>query len=447
MYVSDAENSTVRGLMSSLDFTKVIEIEDARESMLLEQDMMIKSIDCRVLNGRKVSLRAEVSLNEKVYANEDIEVVKEVEDMDDLQTLSKDLSINSLKGRGNTKVYAKDTISIDAIDNLVEILNVEFTVGSKDTKVSYNKVLAKAEAEVKILYLTEDDRISKVVAKIPVMGFIDINDVAEEDICDMRYSLRNLLVKPNSIEEHSIYVEAELELSCMVYETKEVNFIQDLYSPCEELTFTQKNMKTMMGKQCLKQICNIREKVEFPEAANSRIYDVSVKPILHNQTVLKDRITLEGNVNLCFLLIENNSSIMQKQEITLPFEFVVEAPGVDNSSYVGTEIEISMQDFIVMPDGYIDTKIDLNFSFGISKTITIPVIDALELQETRQIPSFSIIIYFVKPGDTLWNIAKRFRSTVDIIAKVNAIEDPNKIQVGQQLFIPKYRRQRRPISA
>ena len=45
-------------------------------------------------------------------------------------------------------------------------------------------------------------------------------------------------------------------------------------------------------------------------------------------------------------------------------------------------------------------------------------------------------------GDTLWKIAKKFRSTVEDIARVNGIEDENKIYVGQQLYIPKYIKKR-----
>ena len=44
----------------------------------------------------------------------------------------------------------------------------------------------------------------------------------------------------------------------------------------------------------------------------------------------------------------------------------------------------------------------------------------------------------VKPGDTLWKIAKMFKSTVEDIAKINDIEDVNKISVGQQLYIPRF---------
>ena len=49
-----------------------------------------------------------------------------------------------------------------------------------------------------------------------------------------------------------------------------------------------------------------------------------------------------------------------------------------------------------------------------------------------------MIIYFVKPGDTLWNIAKKFGSTVEDISRVNGIENPDILQVGRQLFIPRY---------
>ena len=49
-----------------------------------------------------------------------------------------------------------------------------------------------------------------------------------------------------------------------------------------------------------------------------------------------------------------------------------------------------------------------------------------------------MVIYFVKQGDTLWSIAKKFKSTVEDIAKVNDIENANKISVGQRLYIPRY---------
>ena len=39
---------------------------------------------------------------------------------------------------------------------------------------------------------------------------------------------------------------------------------------------------------------------------------------------------------------------------------------------------------------------------------------------------------------TLRKIAKKYRSTIEDIVRLNEIENPDKIDVGMQLFIPKY---------
>ena len=73
-----------------------------------------------------------------------------------------------------------------------------------------------------------------------------------------------------------------------------------------------------------------------------------------------------------------------------------------------------------------------------TKNLEINVIQNIQSGENRTSNPYSMTIYFAKPGDSLWKIAKKFRSTVDNIAKVNGIEDVDKIEVGQQLFIPRY---------
>ncbi|HEU5319491.1 MAG TPA: LysM peptidoglycan-binding domain-containing protein, partial [Methylomirabilota bacterium] len=42
----------------------------------------------------------------------------------------------------------------------------------------------------------------------------------------------------------------------------------------------------------------------------------------------------------------------------------------------------------------------------------------------------------LQPGDTLSSIARRFGTTVEAIVRVNGLEDPDEIAVGQVLFIP-----------
>ncbi len=64
-------------------------------------------------------------------------------------------------------------------------------------------------------------------------------------------------------------------------------------------------------------------------------------------------------------------------------------------------------------------------------TLRIPVEEA---DEGGDAPSHTT--YIVQPGDSLYAIAQRFRVTPEAIAEANHIENPNLIQVGQELIIP-----------
>ena len=249
MYLADDETSSIRSLNTTLSFSQTIDFERVKEGMLLEDKIALKSLEAKVINGRKVNVRAMLDLDLKIVSNEELEFVKEIDDIKDAQTLDRSITLNSLLGSGFTKVYAKDTIVIDSLDNLTEIMKVDFTIINKETKISYNKVLVKADACVKMVYLTEDNRICTTSNLIPVMGFIDMPDVTDENICDIQYEIKNLLVKPNNIEEHSIYIEAELEINARVYQGKQLNIIEDLYSPSVNLVYKQKTNTSNSAKR------------------------------------------------------------------------------------------------------------------------------------------------------------------------------------------------------
>ncbi|RYD06210.1 hypothetical protein N752_04795 [Desulforamulus aquiferis] len=52
-------------------------------------------------------------------------------------------------------------------------------------------------------------------------------------------------------------------------------------------------------------------------------------------------------------------------------------------------------------------------------------------------PPLDHSIYIVQPGDTLWKIAAKLNVTLDAIIESNNLTNPNILQVGQQINIPK----------
>ena len=193
MYQADDENNSIRGLNVNLDFTQIIDMPNAMPDMNLETDVKLKNVECKVINGRKINVKAFLEANVKITSNENIDIINNV-NLKGIQMLNKNLNVNSLIGRGTTKAYAKDTLVIDNIDNLSEVMKADLHISNKDVKISYNKVLAKADLNVRILYLTDDNRINSVESVIPVMGFIDIENVSEENIVDTKYEIKNLII-------------------------------------------------------------------------------------------------------------------------------------------------------------------------------------------------------------------------------------------------------------
>ena len=195
-------------------------------------------------------------------------------------------------------------------------------------------------------------------------------------------------------------------------------------------SYNYKKSKIQLNDMSLEKVTtkNINEKVLIDNI--NQLYDSNVSVLItnkYNQDGLDKYVgTLE--VNYIYNTFDSNSieSMIQKFD----FDFEVE----ENTEI---QINISSKNFIILPDSSVDSKIELNVEKVANDTRCIEVIDDIEEVEEEARESYSIIIYFVQKGDSLWKIAKRFRSTVDRIAEINNIEDVNVIDVGQKLYIPR----------
>ncbi len=438
MYSADGEQTETRGINTSLDFSEVLEVKQSIEGSNIKLDTKVNSIECKIINERKINLRVALEIKIQIYQEEELEVVGEIIGGNNLQILNDTIQVNSLIGSGNTKVYGKEAIQIDVNDNLAEILKANITLLEKDTKISYNKVLAKTEAEVKILYLTEENDIKLVVGKVPIVGFVDIQNVNENSICDVNYEIKNLIIKPNNVDEHSVYVELETEINCQAYETKQISIVKDLYSPYENIDINTKQINTISMKKVIKEKNQIREKINIEQMENKKILDVEATTIIINENIRKTDLKYECEMNLKFILLNNINNEVEIKEKKISFDFATNILEEGDSVSTNVELEIGEQEYIIQSSNEVSCNIDLMFSIGIEKNTTLQVIDNIEEKGTRQIQEYSVIIYIVKQGDTLWKIAKRFGSTVEDIVKVNKIEDENKINIGQKIFIPRF---------
>ena len=361
VYIADDENSSMRAINANIDFSKNIEMKELKSSMQLECTTDLTELECKIINGRKISLKANIQMNLTAYSNENVEYV----------------------------------------DNLSEIMKVEIRLENKENKVSYNKILTKADSVFKIMYLTDDGRINSVMATIPVMGFIDMKDINEDSICDVTYELKNIIIKPNNVEEHSVYVEAEFEIFCAVYKKQEINIIQDMYSRTMDVKYTQRTIKVIKDKEEISEVFNLRKQERIDEVRQNKIYDVEVKPRIISSQMENGKIIYQGEISLTFIYGQEGTTRINIKNLVEPFEFTVTSNSIAKKMRIDTSIEIAKKDFVVMADSTIDIKVDLNFRLNIVKESSINLIESVTESEKKDRESFSIIVYYARVGDTL----------------------------------------------
>lgn len=438
IYLADSDTDFTRGLTNSLDFTQIINVDNCKSGMELRDNITIKNIECKVLNGRKINTKVVLEIEVYIYSNEEISILKEINNINDIQTLNSNMRINNLVGMGNCKTAAKDNIVINEEDNLSEILKIEIKIINSEMKVSYNKVLLKADACVKIMYLTENGEIKLISSNIPVMGFIDMPNVSEDNILSCEYEIKNILVKPNPSEQHSVCVEIEIEISCDAVDTIEIESIQDMYCPSANLKYKQKNVNTVMSKQINKNICNIRERISIPEISNNKIYDVEIIPRITKTNILNGRVVYEGELNLNFIFsLDMNNGINTKRYL-LPFTFNIDNEQLNSNKIIETRMNCLDDEFVITSDGMIDCKVNIEFETRMQDNANINIIDEIEFEEEHENMNPSMIVYVVKEGDTIWKIAKKYKTTIQDIMNINNLENGDNIVINEKLFIPRH---------
>ena len=439
IYLADDETGSVRTINTSLDFSVTVDIDNCKEGHTLEENLCIKGFETKILNSRKVHIKTFIEANLKVFSSEDIEAIVDIKDEEDIQMLNSCKNLMSLIGENTGKCVLKDAIGINAEDDLAEIMRVSFAISDMETKTSYNKVLIKANANVSIMYLTEDNKISNVSGQIPIMGFIDMPNVTDTAECISKIKLRNLELKPNNIEEHSIYIEADLDLFCRAFENKQINVIEDVYSTVNNIDLKRSNVRATTMQNRVRDTFKINHTFTTPELMYGRILGGNVNPIVENTEVKDGRIKYTGKLEVEFFV--NNENMVNGVNVSTPFDFDLTSETIRKDSQFETQINVTGQKVYNTDDGVV-LEVELEVMVLLQNSEELNFIQDIGVTEDTKQDPYSMIIYFVKPGDTLWKIAKQFKSKVEDIARINEIEDENKIYAGQQLYIPKFTRSR-----
>ncbi|MBR3132471.1 MAG: DUF3794 domain-containing protein [Clostridia bacterium] len=428
-YLADSGENRV--LNPEIIFSELFDTTKGDDESSILENIKIKRIEVKVLNERKISIRVVLDVSINLFKKNNIEILKDIDNFCDLQKLERDVDIKNLVCSGEAKAQIKENVGIDEADEIKEILSVDINLKNTENKISYNKVLVKADCQLKIIYITEDNRVCTASSDIPVMGFIDALNVDESNSCDTNFRVKNMLVRPNSKDEHSIYIEIDFDIFSDVYENRSISLIEDIYGLNSDIEYTTRSANILSSDdEVLKDIA-INEKVLIEDI--NQLFNAEAKVNLSNITSNNGISKFDGEVVVTYLYSSFDNQNLNSKEVKFGFSFDV--PEGDNN---GISVSLSEDSsFVLLPDSTVETVVNVRVIKNGGKCGDIDIIDNINVNEIQDDDGYSMIIYFVQSGDSLWKIAKKFRSTVDEIARINDIENVDVIDVGQRLYIPR----------
>lgn len=437
IYVADDEKSSLKGLNATLNFNENIEMKDCESGMIPIIKFNLSNLESKVLNGRKITVKCPLEISIKVIKDAEIQVPKDIVDVENMQVLRENLILNSLVGRNNEIISINENVSLtETLPPIGEILSCNITIVNKDYKISYNKVLVKADAKVRIVYLADDEMESVNVFEtlIPFTGFVDIDGINENTEFDIEYTLRNCSIKPiyQDMKSTAISVEAEINVMVIAHEKKSFTVIKDLYIPEKVLTSDTSIVELQQSNSNNVSVLRIDENLQIPELNNSKLLEVSASPTISDKKTMEDKFVLDGNVTVDILFYRLDKATVENKRIEIPFQQSIAKMG--SGSDIRTEI-VDLE-YELNSSGNLKLNMNINVENDVMDSVTINAINSLEITNENKISPASVVIYPVKEGDSLWSIAKKFGTTIEDIKSANDLIDET-IYPMQQLIIPR----------
>lgn len=448
LYMSAEKEQRVSCMEHEFSLEEFMNVEGAESSDTAKVVADLEDLTVSIINSRKCGIRSVLFFHINISEMKFVDCTTGVEKKDTVQCLYESMPMTEIIMNKKDIQRIKADVSLPAgKPNIKEILWNSMQLRDVDIRMMEGKLAIRGELFLFVLYQSEEeqDPVQYYDWEIPFTNELECSDSQENLIGNIAVLLGNhqSLIKPDiDGEPRDVEVEAVLELDLKAYREFQLPLLKDMYANnrrlklktrpivFENLIF-QNNAKTKVVQRIpaegevhkLLQVLNVEGTV--------RIEDVQFT---------EQGISTEGLIFCKVLYIAGDDGApLQSKEVVIPFDYVVETQSV------GVSDRCEIRGVLEQIGGYVvdGNELEIRAVAGIYVTGFSPksleMIDEVEEipyeeEELAKIPS--ITGYVVKPGDTLWMIAKRYGTTIEKMKQYNEnIADP--LEEGQKLFLLK----------
>ncbi len=448
LYLSDENVRPVHNMSGEVPFDELIHLDDACAGDEAIINWELEDLTPGLINSRKISVKAIVRLAVLVEELYDEATAVSIEGDEDIQFVNKNITVTDIAVDKKDTYRVKDQIHLPSNKgNISEILYSEMELRNPEVRLLDDRFNVKGEILVFALYASEneDNPVEYFETEVPFSTTVECSGCTEDmiDNIDFIIASKSLEVMPDADgEERIVDVEAVIEMGIKIYEEEELELLNDVYSPAKDLVPVLKNAhyEEILVKNNSKVRVNDRVKIDGNQPEILQVChaagEIKVDDIAQVDNGLEVNGVLE--VQILYICADDNKPLNSVKGI-IPFTQTVEAKGIRPTSIYRVKPALEQLSVMMLDSEEIEVKAGIGLNAIVFDSITEPIItdiDVYDLDYEKLQSMPSIVGYVVKAQDSLWNIAKKYYTTVDRIKELNDLEDTN-LKVGDKLIIMK----------
>lgn len=447
LYVSDESTNEAKSINTSVNFTGALEIPQAQSGMNARAKCDVEHIDYEILNGRKLNIKTVVAISSKVSQEESYLLTTDIKGIDGIQTLTDTRDISNFINESEDVISVKEALQVPSGKGaIVDILRTDVKIGNKEYKVIDNKIVAKGEINVSTIYISDDEgsTIQQMEHEIPFIQTLSIADVAEDAKCDVEFRIKDYQFdaeEDSDGELRTLNSNVLVEVYSQVSEKRVIDVLDDAYSPFTRVTLEKAPfvMERLVAEARVQTTVKDSLVIEEGNPEISQIFNIISKPIISDYRIADERVQVEGGLNIKLIYLGSGEEpVICCSEQDIPIRCSIEVKGASSEMSCEVDLEVDHLNYSMLSSGEVELRTVLGISAKVLDEDSIPVITKAaeaSLEDTRAINAPSITIYYVKPEDTLWSIAKRYYTTISDIRSINEINERGELSEGQQILI------------
>lgn len=439
IYRVDDETFNTRGLFMSYPFTEVLNVEKINSSMNLTVVPKCKNVIFSLPNERKIAVKSEILFNINVKDSVEINLIKGFEDEDKIECKMCEKNFcNVIQNKSSIIASKEDIMLPKEAEDFYEILDIDTCIKNTEYKESYNKIMVKGDIEVKLLYLAQnqEEKVKCTVLEVPFSAMIELENINDRSKFDIKYIMQDFDIRMNEdiTTTKTMSADYQIDVEVSMYEEENVEYVDDFYSQNKELEYDVDTVEAISKDVSFVKTIDIKENISNILPQNNKIVDYRLDTNYITPKINNNSIELDGNAKISLLLQDLETGELNHKTVDVLINEKYEMDNVDNNSKV--TVDIIGESLNIVQNGMdIEVRLILDVNTNVEDVVNLNIIDKIEDAVLDLSNIDSINIYIVKPGDTLWKIAKKYKTSVEKIVKINDIADPDKIDVGQKILI------------